>query len=180
MDKICKLTYRERSALESVLATSQQAKPFRRAQALLLLDEGEQPEAVAELMRVSRQTIHNWGARFNKWSELSVAERLFDAPRSGRPAIANGIIDDLLDEIVETDPRQWGYHSTVWTAKLLQDYLADCYQMTVRRRSVRYALDRIRVAWKRPRHTLALQELNWRQVKGGSSTACGHRRERWF
>jgi transposase len=178
MENIIKLTYPERSALESILARSRHVKQLQRAQALLLLEEGENAEAVAELLRVSRQTIYNWIARFRTRFQRPVAERLFDAPRSGHPALAGGLIDELLDEVIETDPRQWGYRSTIWTAELLQDYLSDYYQITAGRRSVRYALERLDIIWKRPRHTLALAAENWRPAKGGSNTASGRGRGR--
>lgn len=167
MDDIINLTYQERSLLESVRASSHNAKQFQRAQALLLLDGGESVEGVAELLQVSRQTIYNWIARFEARTEWSVPHRLLDAPRSGRPATAAGIIDPLLDDIMETDPRESGYRSTVWTAELLQHYLADYHQIAVGRRSVRYALERLEIAWKRPRHTLARRSPTWRQAKGG-------------
>jgi len=32
---------------------------------------------------------------------------------------------------------------------------------------VRLAIQRLRIRWKRPRHTLALRPATWRQAKGG-------------
>ena len=113
MSGIIELSYKERSELERVLKSGSKSKVYRRAQALLLLDEGEAVEQVAELLRVSHQTLYNW------------RDRLADAARSGRPVTAQGVIEPLIDEIIDTDPRDYGFNSTVWTAELIQRYLTE-------------------------------------------------------
>lgn len=166
MDELLKLTNEERNALEATLRANVPGKELQRAQALLLLDESEPVAEVADVLRVSRQTIYNWVARFQLRRSRTVAERLRDAPRDGRPATVGEIIDELLDEIIATDPRDYGYRSTVWTAELFQQYLADYFQLAASERSVQYALQRLQVHWKRPRHTLALRDPRWQQAKG--------------
>lgn len=167
MDGLLKLSYKERNTLESILATSHDAKQFPRAQALLWLEEGESIEEVADLVRVSRQTIYNWVERFEQSPELDPAQRLVDGARSGRPRTACGIIDPLIDAMIDTDPRELGYRSTVWTAALLRHYLAEYHQIDICQRSVSYALERLGIIWKRPRHVLARRSATWRQAKGG-------------
>lgn len=166
MDDLLKLTYEERGALEAVLLSNAPGKEFQRAQALLLLDENESVTEIAQLLRVSRQTVYNWVERFQARRSRAVPERLRDAPRDGRPATVGEIIDELLDEILETDPRHFGYRSTIWTAELFQQYLSDYFDIRAGLRSVQYALQRLRVRWKRPRHTLALRDPFWQQAKG--------------
>jgi len=90
-----------------------------------------------------------------------------DAARSGRPATAKGIIDPLIEAALELDPRQLGYHATVWTAPLLVFHLRQKHHQRVSYTSVRLAIVRLRIRWKRPRHTLALRPQTWRQAKGG-------------
>jgi transposase len=166
MDDLMNLTYQERSELSALRLSEAGAREFQRAQALLLLDEGTSVAEVAELLRVSRQTIYNWASRFQTRQSRLVTARLADAPRDGRPATVGEIIDELLDEVIEADPRNFGYCSTIWTAELLQHYLRDYFQITASRRSVQYALRRLHLRWKRPRHTLALRDPAWRQAKG--------------
>ena len=74
-----------------------------------------------------------WASRFEKRRELTLADRLLDGERSGRPRTASGIIDPLIDEIIELDPRELGYRSTVWVATLLVHYLWDFHQISVSR-----------------------------------------------
>jgi len=166
MDELIDLTSGERNELEAILAANLSAKEFKRAQALLLLDENNSVAEVAELLRTSRQTIYNWVARFQLRRTRPVEERLRDAPRDGRPATISEIIDELLDEILDSDPRIYGYRSTVWTAELFQQYLCDYFQINAGERSVQYALKRLSVRWKHPRHTLALRDPAWQQAKG--------------
>src|SRR5215467_4472992 len=115
---IIKLNYKERSELEAILKSRASGEILQRAQALLLLDEGESVADVAELLRVSRQTVYNLMARFEQRSEHNLTARLADAARSGRPATAKGVIDPLIDSVIDSDPRDYGYNSTVWTADL--------------------------------------------------------------
>lgn len=171
-----KLNYKEQSELEAILKSRAGGEILQRAQALLLLDEEESAADVAELLRVSRQTVYNWIARFEQRSERNLTERLADAPRSGRPVTAKGVIDPLIDSVIDSDPRDYGYNSTVWTADLLRRYLSDIHQEEVGLRSVGYALSRLGLRWKRPRYTLMLRDPFWRQAKGGLNAASGRAR----
>ena len=166
MDELIDLTSGERNELEAVLVANPSAKEFKRAQALLLLDENNSVAEIAELLRTSRQTIYNWVARFQLRRTRPVEERLRDAPRDGRPATVGEIIDELLDEILDADPRAYGYRSTIWTAEIFQQYLHDYFRINASQRSVHYALERLRIRWKHPRHTLALRDPVWQQAKG--------------
>jgi transposase len=122
---------------------------------------------VAELLRVSRQTVHNWVHRFQEREGLDLRSRLADAPRQGRPPSALGIIDPLIAEVIDKDPRKFGYHFTVRTAPLLREYLEQVHGIAVSQRSVSLAIERLRMRWKRPRHQLSLRPEHWRQSKGG-------------
>ena len=170
---LIKLTSRQIDQLEKLLTTRPDARELKRGQALLWLVEGQSVEEVAARLRVTRQTIYNWVERFETRGNLDLKERLADGPRSGRPPIALEIIDPLIDQAIEKDPRQFEYRSTIWTVPLLQQYLEEKHQIEVSAASVRLAIDRLRIAWKRPRHRLALRAENWRLAKGGSSAASG-------
>ncbi len=164
------LNYKERSVLEQLtLRSTNGAKEYGRAQALLWLDEGESVQEIAERLRVSRQSIYNWAMRFQERDDLDIVARLLDGQRSGRPRTALGIIDPLIDEVIEYDPRDLGYRASVWTAPLLQQYLEQVHQIVVCTESVRLAIKRLRIRWKRPRHQLARRPKTWRQAKGGSN-----------
>jgi transposase len=157
----------ERIMLEHTIATSSDARMVRRAYALAWLDDGSSVEEIAQQLNVSRQSIYNWAHKFQQRCDLDVPLRVADAPRAGRPCTAKGVIDALLEEVLDRDPRQLGYHSTVWTAPLLVVYLQARHQIEVSTDSVSRAIARLRMKWKRPRHHLALRSPTWRQAKGG-------------
>ena len=161
------LSGKERAQLEELVARTRDARRVLRAYALLWLDDGEAVPEVAHRLEVTRQTVYNWAARFGERAGLEVAARAADAMRSGRPCTAAGIIDPLIDAVIERDPRDFDYRSTVWTAALLVEYLRAEHQLVVSDDSVRLAIGRLRIRWKRPRHRLALRPATWRQAKGG-------------
>lgn len=162
-----KLTRKEHRAMLDLLAQTTDARILRRTYALLWLDDGESVADIAERLSVSQRSIYNWLTRFLERTDSPLEARLSDAERSGRPVTVQGIIDPLIDAVIDTDPRAFGYHSTVWTVPLLVQYLADQHQLSVSAPSVRLALARLALHWKRPRHRLALRPETWRQAKGG-------------
>ena len=165
------LNVRQRGELELIVSHTRLAKERCRAQALLWLAEGSDVGEVAEWLGLSRQTIYNWVSRFQDRDGLGLRDRLLDATRPGRPRVAGGTIDELVAAVIDGDPRQVGYHATVWTAPLLSRYLRDHHAIEVSDRTVSRAIDRLGLRWKRPRHELALRPETWRQSKGGSNAA---------
>jgi transposase len=170
------LSPKDRALLEGLADSTDQAKQLLRTQALLWLDEGESALEVAERLRVSRQTVYNWVDRFRRRGGTAFEARLADGPRTGRPPTAQGLIDPLVLGVIGADPQRWGYQATVWTAPLLRRYLEDFHQIAVSQQSVRLAIDRLGISWKRPRHQLASRPDTWRQAKGGSNAASAPKR----
>ena len=130
------LSNREYNALENLVVRTKNAVHLRRAQALLWLDAGESVLEVATRLRISRRTIYNWVTRFRGYPALHLTTRLSDGARTGRPRTAQGIIEPLILDIIDRDPRELGYRSTVWTAPLLTQYLAEQHHIHVSRQSV--------------------------------------------
>jgi transposase len=162
-----KLGIPQRHELEYLASHTPSAKERCRALALLWLDQGATVEQVAESLFVSRQTAYNWADRLHARPELDLRGRLADAPRRGRPRAARGDVDALVAGVIGSDPRERGYHATVWTAPLLGQYLRDHHAVAVSRKTISRAIARPRIRWKRPRHQLALRPETWRQAKGG-------------
>ena len=162
------LSPHERALLAGFASRTREAKAWRRAQALLWLDQGESLGVVATRLDVTRQTVYNWVKNFHARRPAALRDRLVDGVRSGRPATVKERIDPLLEAVLPQDPRALGYRSTVWTAPLLPQYLRDTHALTVSRQRVRLALARLDVRWQRPRHRLARRSPTWRQEKGGS------------
>lgn len=170
---LVKLKWRERRVLGDLLKSTHDAITLRRAQALLWLDQGSRVSDVAARLSVSRQVIYQWVSRFQQESPHELATRLAAGARCGRPRTVHGIIDPWIDEVIDHDPRLFGYNSTVWTAPLLAEYLKAEHDLTVSVPSVRLAIARLGMSWKRPRHQLVLRSPTWRQAKGGLKRGSG-------
>jgi transposase len=160
----------ERKAIEAIIASASDGNVIRRGLALLHLDEGRSLATVAVSLRVSRQTVYNWISAFQDRSNLDMCSRLSEGYHPGRPRRIHGKIEPLLEEVLDLNPFNLGYPSTVWTAALLTHHLEEKYGIIASNRSVRYALKRLDYRWKRPRHTLARRSPAWQQQKGGSNT----------
>jgi transposase len=146
-----------------------QAQILRRVQALLWLGAGESIPTIAARLQVTCRTIYYWAAHFQAAQPVLTMSQLVPRPRSGRPRTAHGVIDPLIAAVIDCDPRDLGYRSTVWTAPLLQQYLWEEHDLTVSRQSVSLAIDRLGLRWKRPRHRLVRRMPTWRQATGGSN-----------
>lgn len=162
-----KLSRKEHTELEWLIGHTHDARLLCRAQAVLWFVAGVSVDEIAQRRCVSGQSVYNWLERFQPRAELSLSARLADGTRSGRPRTAHGIIDPLIAAVVETDPRELGSRATIWTAPLLQSYLHEEHQIIVSRKSISFAIARLPMRWKRPRHRLALRWQTWRQAKGG-------------
>jgi transposase len=165
------LSPEEWDALETLAAHTTDAQLLRRAQALLWLDEGATVPEVAARLRVTRQVVYKWVTHCRRRRSLEMAARLAPGKRTGRPRPVHGVIEPLLLEVLDRDPRALGYRSTRWPAPLLCHYLREVYHLAASRPSVRRAIARLRLRWKRPRHDRARRPATWRQAKGGSNVA---------
>jgi transposase len=168
---LIRLSHQEHQPLADLSTQTRHAHELRRAQALLWVDGGERIATVAERLCVTRQSVYNWIKRFQTQGTQEISARLAEGARSGRPRTAHGIIDPLILDVIDRDPRELGYRSTVWTAPLFTPYLAETPHIEVSRQSVRLAIARLGLRWKRPRHDLVRRSKTWRQAKGGSHVA---------
>ncbi len=157
----------QRNLLHHFLLNGPSARQACRAQAVLSVAAGDAVIDVADQLHVSRQTVYTWIQHFQERAGMDLAQRLSDGPRPGRPPSAQGIIDPLIAEAFAQDPRQYGYHSGIWTVPLFQHHLQIQHGVEVSPTSVHRALARLGLRWKRPRYVLAQQPATWRQAKGG-------------
>jgi transposase len=160
-----------RQALEAVVARSKDVRQYRRAQALLWLAAGEKPTAVAQRLRVHRDTVYAWAARYRQRGRQRVPTRLMDRARTGRPRRLAERVEWVLIAVLETAPESQGYRAAQWTTPLLCQYLRERQALAVSEGTVRRGLHRLGYRWKRPRYVLARRSRYWRQAKGGSNAA---------
>lgn len=159
----------ERRSLREIAKHAHDVRQVKRAQALLWLDEGESVETVARRQNMSCQTVYNWIDAFQKRCDESIAERLRDRPRPGRPPDKRQAVQAMIQEVIDKDPRQWGYRSPVWTTSLLRCHLDKACGVGASKRTIRRALRGLGYRYKRPRYVLSRRSPTWRQAKGGCS-----------
>jgi transposase len=118
------LTKEEKEKLNKIIAKrkSSQAKVLR-ARIILLDDEGKTVNEIASELGIVKNTVLKWVRRWNGNSELDVAERLGDLPRSGCP---DKFTAEQICQIIATcceSPSEYGRPITHWTHRELVDEL---------------------------------------------------------
>jgi transposase len=146
-----KLKHWQRRRLRQQLKTARDARTYRRTLALLELDRGRTAADIAEMLGVSRQSVHNWAANFARDPDPST---LADDERTGRPPVLAEQTESALRSLMPRSPQDLGYPDTDWTVPLLQRELEGGAGLQPSDETVRRGLHRLGYVWKRPRYVL--------------------------
>lgn len=136
-----KLKAKDRQKLEGVIrAGSVLSRIYKRARALLSLDDGESMAAVAEDLKVHRVTVKAWRDSYNE-SGLAL---LKDAPRSGRPTTLDGVQRAKITALACSEAPDG--HSQ-WSLRLLADKVVELgFCEDISHTQVRRALKKTRLS----------------------------------
>jgi transposase len=159
----------QRQDLQQLARRGRDARTVRRAQELLWLDQGEHPVAIAQRLGVTREAVYSWARRLKPEGSRPVAQSLQDRPRSGRPKSKRQAMQEMVEQVIDTRPSQYGYRAEGWTTALLRYHLQATRGIAVSENTARRCLKGMGYRWKRPRYVLARRDPFWRQVKGGLS-----------
>ncbi|QDV36288.1 helix-turn-helix domain-containing protein [Tautonia plasticadhaerens] len=162
---LLRLTDAERGHLRGLAKRSDDRRVIHRALALLDLDSGSAPEAVAARLGVGRSTVYGWVARYR--SERRAAPSLADRPRAGRPPTTGRAAAALAEAALASDPRAAGYRHTTWAVPLLVAHLKRPAGREASGTTIRRALHGPGYRWNRPRFVRSRRSPTWRQAKGG-------------
>lgn len=150
----------ELKQIEQALKTAPEAQVRQRATGIRLLHLGKKPGEVAKLLNVSTATVYNWHER---WRENGLAG-LSDAPRSGRPRLADANYVTQLEEALETDPATLDYGFTIWTLERLRAHMTKLTGVQMSDETFRLVLRQNDYVYRRPKHDLKpLQDLQAKQ-----------------
>jgi transposase len=161
------LTDSQRQELQHLARYGRDARMVRWVQGLLWLDQGEHPIAVAQRLGVTRESVYTWVRRLKHQGARSLAQKLMEQPRSGRPREKRHAVQELVQQVMDTQPSQYGYQAQGWTVPLLRYHLKTTEDIEVSDATVRRCLKGMGYRWKRPRYVLARRDPFWRQAKGG-------------
>ncbi len=157
-----RLTLRQRQALQQV-AKHGPGREQMRALVVLLSAAGHSAAHIGHTLGLAERTVHQCRSR---WRQRGLAS-LRDAPRSGRPSRVGQAYERLLEETVQTDPRQLGYAFSRWTAPRLAEYLRQCTGTDISPRWVRGLLKAQGFVWRKAK----LTTRNLQQEGGKKSSA---------
>src|SRR5262245_1043023 len=106
--------------LRHLTKTDPDPRVRRRAQAVLLVEEGQTLASVARLFHTSAYRVHVWHERFTREGRAG----LLDRPRGGRPHALSDGDRACLEEALERGPQVYGLPMTIWSIRDLQALLA--------------------------------------------------------
>lgn len=111
---------------------------------------GHEVERIAAWSSRTPRTVSHWLDRFAQGGIPALA----DAPRSGRPPVADAGYHAALDAVTDTPPRTLGLPFDAWTSARLSTYLAETTGVRIAPGWVRMLLVQHRFRCGRPKHTL--------------------------
>jgi putative transposase len=121
------LTTEERAELERLVRAHTTAQQVAvRAQIILAAAEGLSNVQIGQMVGLSREAVRLWRDRWVGWAgvplkELSLADRLADAPRPGAPARIGAEQVCAIIALACEAPAQTGRPITQWTAREIAD-----------------------------------------------------------
>lgn len=111
---------------------------------------GQDVAAIATWSGRTVRTVERWLRRFAMGGATAVA----DAPRPGRPPLADAAYRQVLERAVETSPRALDLPFDVWTSARLSAYAAQRTGVRIAPGWVRTLLAQQTFVCGRPKHTL--------------------------
>ena len=106
--------------LETVLKQTQEARVFRRAQAVREVVAGHHANTVSTTFHVANSALRKWGQRFAQEGPWG----LLDRPRSGRPPKVTCALEQHLNRLIDQDPLEHGSLHSQWSCRELATVVA--------------------------------------------------------
>jgi transposase len=111
---------------------------------------GQELPRMAQWSGRTERTVRRWLRRFATGGVAALS----DAPRAGRPAVADAAYRQAADAALATPPRALGLPFDVWTSARLSAYLAETTGVRIAPGWLRALLGRWDYVCGRPKHTL--------------------------
>jgi transposase len=122
--------------LETVLKQTQEARVFRRAQAVREVVAGQHVNTVSATFHLANSALRKWVQRFAQQGP----QGLLDRPRSGRPPKVTCALEQHLNRLIDQDPLEHGSFHSQWSCRELATVFARETGVHLGRESVRCVL----------------------------------------
>ena len=162
------LTGAEHDALKAALRSSD-AFTLRRSQILLASARGERPPAIAQQLGCASQTVRNTIRAFNERGTSALQERSHRNHTIHTTFDAAGL--ERLQALAHRSPRDFGYHTSVWTLDLLADESVrqGLTSARVSDETIRQAIKRLGTGWKRAKRWITSPDPAYARKKGDAT-----------
>ncbi len=153
----------DKGRLQRALKKVWDKRTFLRLRAVLLVAQGMPVYTVAKLLGRTARAIYYW---VDAYLNTHNPRDLMEAPRSGRPPIAEALTEEHILSALQENPLHLGYRTTVWTVALLATHLNHCYGTAISPRTLRRRMKLAGLRFKRPRYVYSEKDPNRAQKKG--------------
>jgi transposase len=136
--------------LHHLTRTDPDPRVRHRAQALLLVAQGQSVSAVARLFATAGHCVRTWRERFLAEGR----DGLLDRPRRGRPPKLGEEDLDFLRQALEHSPQDYGLLVTVWSIRELQALVRRERGVEVSVYTLHRVVHALGYRYRRPRHDL--------------------------
>jgi transposase len=159
------LTTAEQQQLRAGLRSAD-AFTLRRCQVLLASAAGQSPALIARNLGCTaasvRNVIHAFGAE-----GLACLKEKSSRPHSARPLL-DAVFDEPLRHLLHQSPRAFGKRRSIWTLALVAEV---CHERgwsprRLSRDTIRLALKRLRISWRRAKHWITSPDPAYARKKG--------------
>lgn len=117
-----------------------------RIQGIMLSLEKRSTVEIARLLKVHRSRVYAW---INAWNEYR-EEGLLEGHRSGRPSMLNEEEKERLEDIVDSGPVAYGFHTGVWTSPMIAQVIQEEFDVHYHPGHVRKLLKQMGFSVQRP------------------------------
>lgn len=142
------LTKQERKRLKKLREGSISVHS-EKALMVLLNDKGKSPIEIGKILQRNPHTVRNWLKQYQSHGIEGFTRKY----SPGRPSVVRDSIIDIIRQIIEKLPSDYGLYSNCWTAQLIVEYL-ESKGITSSIDTVKRTLKLLGYTFKRPTKTV--------------------------
>lgn len=124
----------------------------RRLHAILLNLEGYKAPQIADILKVHRSNVSHW---LRNWETEGGLQGVLEGYRPGRPCSITKYQIQKLEDILDSGPIAYGFHTGIWTSPMVARVIEDEFSVAYHPAHVSKILHELGFSVQRPRKILA-------------------------